>query len=121
MLVGRLGVLGWGFSLATGDVGAGNVVMGEGEGLGISGIPGFDPLDARCTPPPGGHSRDLQMLPVPQGGQKWFQPRFLGDDRAVRAQTEGKLSLQPVPPLSKSFPTGLRKCVPLGPPWWSSG
>ena len=25
-----------------------------------------------------------------QGGQKWFHPRFLGDDRAVTAQTEGK-------------------------------
>ena len=61
----RLGVLGWGFSPATGDDRARNVVTGEREGLGISSIPGFDPLDARGTPPPGGHSLDLQMLPGP--------------------------------------------------------
>ena len=89
MLVGRLGVLGWGFSPATGDDRAGNVATGEREGLGISSIPGFDPLDARGTPPPGGHSRDLQMLPGP-GRAEVVSPSLPGGWQGGHSPDRGK-------------------------------
>ena len=117
-----LGVLGWALSPATGDIRAGNVVMGAGTGLGIHSIPGFHPLDARCALPQVVTVEICRGCQCPRERRSSFNlASWWMTGQPQPSQTEGKLRLQPVPPLSKLFPTGLRKCVHLGLPWWSSG
>ena len=117
-----VGVLGWALSPATGDIRAGNVVMGAGTGLGIHSIPGFHPLDARCALPQVVTVEICRGCQCPRERRSSFNlASWWMTGQPQPSQTEGKLRLQPVPPLSKLFPTGLRKCVHLGLPWWSSG